>query len=849
MQRLILLLLLCLTVSATATAKQKNSVFIDSKGIMRYTDSGKEASFFGVNYTVPFAHAYRALGYLDSDRKAAIDRDLYHFARLGFNAYRIHIWDVEISDRQGNLLSNDHLELLDYLIYRLKERDIKIVLTTMTNFGNGYPERNQPTGAFTYDYDKCAIHDDPAAREAQQRYIAQLISHVNPYTGLAYMSDPDVVGFEINNEPCHAGTQQQTKEYIDSMLAAMKRVGNQKPVFYNVSHNMQQIEAYYDTKIQGTTYQWYPIGLVAGHTRKGNFLPYIDNYSIPFRDVKGFNNKAMLVYEYDPADITYSYMHPAMVRSFRSAGFQWITQFAYDPIDMAAYNTEYQTHYLNLAYTPQKALSMKIAAEVAYRIPRGARFEAYPKDTLFGEFRVSYQEDLSLLNSPTAYFHSNHTDAIPIAPEQLQSVAGYGNSPLVRYEGKGAYFIDRLESGLWRLELMPDAQQVLDPFAKPSLQREAVVIMHNRWDMQLQLPDLGSHFTATAINDGNSDEQLTTDATLKNLAPGVYLLRRQGLSTSEEWSPDRQWNNIRLNEFVAPDGTPARYQISHTPHRIVENNRPLILSAELAGPAMPDSLLIYSDGVSFWSQRNPIFKMERKSGYRWEATIPAEQLRGDRFRYHIVVYNNGKATTFPDGVAGEPLAWDFSSDSYFATSVVAPDAPVILHDSSDDPTTLETYTMPEWSMTKRVQRKSSPAEEKTLQVTFSSRNDSPRFFIHKYIREEVRQRLERLQTAHYLCLHIQQTPPAITVGFVTNQGITYTTRVEAQPGILRIPLDSLTQQPTALLPHPYPVFLDNYFTASEEIGFNITDIEKLTLSMEGEKEIATEITLGTIWIE
>ena len=42
------------------------------------------------------------------DRKTAIDRDVYHMARLGLNAYRIHIWDVEISDAEGNLLENEH---------------------------------------------------------------------------------------------------------------------------------------------------------------------------------------------------------------------------------------------------------------------------------------------------------------------------------------------------------------------------------------------------------------------------------------------------------------------------------------------------------------------------------------------------------------------------------------------------------------------------------------------------------------------------------------------------------------------------------------------------------------------
>ena len=78
------------------------------------------------------------------------------------------------------------------------------------------------------------------------------------------------------------------------MLTALKKAGNQKPVFYNVSHNQHVTEAYYDTAIQGTTYQWYPIGLVAGYTRKGNFLPHVDSYNIPFSHIKGFDKKHVL---------------------------------------------------------------------------------------------------------------------------------------------------------------------------------------------------------------------------------------------------------------------------------------------------------------------------------------------------------------------------------------------------------------------------------------------------------------------------------------------------------------------------------------------------------------------------
>ena len=555
MKRQFILTFICLLFTFTGMQGKVTTpiIYIDGNGVMRWSDTHEEASFFGVNYTLPFAHAYRALGYLGLDRKAAIDKDVYHLSRLGLNAYRIHLWDVELTDGQGNLLENEHIDLMDYLIAKLKERNIHIVITAQTNFGNGYPERNIQTGGFSYNYDKCDMHSNPEAIAAQETYLRDLVKHTNPYTGLAYKDDPSIVGFEINNEPCHSGTKEEVKAYINRMLKSMSKAGNRKPVFYNVSHNGYVAEAYYETTVQGTTYQWYPIGLVSGQTQQGNFLPYVDRYDIPFAGkVKEFNKKARMIYEFDPADIMYSYMYPAMVRTFRTAGFQWITQFAYDPIDLAFANTEYQTHFLNLAYTPNKAISMKIAAEAARSLKRGESYGGYPQDTIFGNgFRVSYAEDLSELNNGEKFYYSNQTNTPPKDASKLVSIAGCGSSPIVDYEGTGAYFIDCLESGVWRLEVMPDAVVVNDPFAKPSLKKEVVSIIYGTWDMALRIPDLGKAFTLTALDKKNDrKEETVTNGVICDLRPGVYLLKRNGCTPQQNWKADSRWNSIRIGEFV-----------------------------------------------------------------------------------------------------------------------------------------------------------------------------------------------------------------------------------------------------------------------------------------------------------
>lgn len=74
MKRLFILTFISLLFSFVNTQAKSTSIpiiYVDGNGVMRWSDTREEASFFGVNYTLPFAHAYRALGYLGLDRKTA----------------------------------------------------------------------------------------------------------------------------------------------------------------------------------------------------------------------------------------------------------------------------------------------------------------------------------------------------------------------------------------------------------------------------------------------------------------------------------------------------------------------------------------------------------------------------------------------------------------------------------------------------------------------------------------------------------------------------------------------------------------------------------------------------------
>lgn len=508
-----------------ATQRQTYTIYVDNDGVMRRSDTNQEVSYYGTNYTTPFAHAYRALAAIGADHKSTIDIDVAQMRRLGFNGFRLHLWDAELADSAGNLLQNEHLDLLDYLIAALEKQGIDIVLTAQTNFGNGYPDKDMDTGAFTYDFPKCGIHEDARAQAIQANYLQQLAEHVNPYTGLSYSADNAIIAMEVNNEPCHTGSTKQVTEYINKMVKALKKGGFKKPILYNVSHNPKVTPAYYDADIQGTTYQWYPTGLVANHQRYGNFLPAVDSYPIPWKEsIKKYKGKARLVYEFDPGDVLYSYLYPAIARTFRKEGFQWITQFAYDPTPIAKNNTEYQTHFLNLLYTPAKAISMMIAGEATRTIPRGSDFGSYPQDTIFADFSVSYLRDLSQFNDGKKFYYTNTTADSPKNPATLEHIAGHGSSPAAGYDGSGAYFLDKIPgSNVWRLEVLPDVEILSDPFDHTSPYKEIAALFSTPHRLALSIPDLGENFSFVSPG-----KQATINGTAKGhtitVSPGIYFL-------------------------------------------------------------------------------------------------------------------------------------------------------------------------------------------------------------------------------------------------------------------------------------------------------------------------------------
>ena len=666
--------------AAVAPAPADRDVYLDREGVIRWRDDRSEVRLFGANYVITTASDYRAAGYVHGDRKKMIDEDMAQFARMGWDGIRLTFWgDWESADTLGNLIANDHLDLLDYLVLKARERGIYMLFSPIQLYNAKWPDALSDTTApgFGRRYSRDAMGTDPAAIRAQVTYLKQILNHVNPYTGVAYKDEPAILFIELVNEPVHHPDDiEGSVRYINTLTDAVRGTGCRKLIFYNVSQDFRISPAIVRSKVQGITFGWYPTGLNSGFELAGNYLRGVDVFPDMLRpDLARFPR---IVYEFDAPDTREATMYPAMARTFRSVGTQFAAMFSYDMLRTASRNLGWQTHYLNLVYTPKKAMASIIAAEVMRRLPRMESYGVYPANTRFGDFRISHEDDVSELVARDAFLNAGTTTSSPPDPASLRRIAGYGSSPVVRYEGEGIYFLDRVRTGVWRLEVYPDAVPVRDPFEPPSQDKIVTRAISRAWPMTVTLPDLGAAFRVQRIGGGNT----VAAGGRFSIEPGVYVLSAEAVDLA---SLPKRLGPLDFSEYHAPPADTAPPTIQPLSPTDVPAGRDARLQAHVVDNAASDSVLLFIRRTAGdWYHRYP---MKPAGGYRYEATVPGDSLRPGPYEYVIVSYRQNAPTTFPGGLDQQPWDWNYNQAGQSVSwklNVVTAETPVTLFDPDTD---------------------------------------------------------------------------------------------------------------------------------------------------------------------
>lgn len=499
------------------------------------------AACIGVNYYPPFSADYRQLERRGYDHKAAMRDDVAHFRRLGVGYVRLHVFDREVSHPDGSLDDNRHLELLDYLIDLCAANGIKTVLTPIAWFGN---KEVWGTDGFSDYHDIRQLTCDRATWPIQAKYVGELLAHTNRYRKVSYAADPAILAFESINEPLYpAGTgMAAVSDYINMHVAAFRAAGTDKPIYYNSWHDCNA--AVNASRADGASGCYYPTGLVAGHALESPQLYRVEKSTLT-QKVPLEDGKRRMIYEFEAADTPGSYMYPAMAKLFRTEGVDLAAVFQYDPMAIADRNETWNTHYLNLIYTPSKALSLAIAGEVFRRTSVGGRFVPSKDEMRFPPFALSAVKDVSQMVTESDYLYTNAPLDPPPNLAALRRVWGHGSSSVVASDGSGAYFLDRASDGVWRLQLYPNIFCCEDPFINDGAVLKTVVV-EGSVQLTVRLPNLGGAFRARALN--GSQVKTASDGRVV-LEPGDYVLWRNDVSGQVA---EQAAENLPVPPYVAP---------------------------------------------------------------------------------------------------------------------------------------------------------------------------------------------------------------------------------------------------------------------------------------------------------
>ena len=156
-------------------------------------------------------HATNLTGPANFPTHDEADRLAARLARFGINCVRLHYFDSSygtfmLKPEQGILTEDfrtrtqfdaERRDRQDYLLAQFKKRGIYVnmnlhvarTLDARDGFAPGTPWANKGVDQF-----------DPRVIEQEKAYARELLTHVNPYTGMSYLKDPVVAVVELNNE-------------------------------------------------------------------------------------------------------------------------------------------------------------------------------------------------------------------------------------------------------------------------------------------------------------------------------------------------------------------------------------------------------------------------------------------------------------------------------------------------------------------------------------------------------------------------------------------------------------------------------------------------------------------------
>ncbi len=246
-----------------------------------YDAEGRYVTLWGVNYYTPFNHNFYNIRELGKDHGRAIDEDLEHFRLMGVDFLRMHMYEREITDPEGNLVENANLQVFDYLVEQCAKRGIFLMLSPMSYWNTVQNQiaqeqqyafwniGSQEAFGFTNFYSIDALLWHPGAIACQERYLAALFAHKNAFSGKTLREYPNLIAWELMNEmqyPDLSLLEEEPPLTAFNMAAGFRSRGPLRRTFQEKFRTFRAEHPEYDG--EGSAFSAFRCGIVESYLRK-----------------------------------------------------------------------------------------------------------------------------------------------------------------------------------------------------------------------------------------------------------------------------------------------------------------------------------------------------------------------------------------------------------------------------------------------------------------------------------------------------------------------------------------------------------------------------------------------------
>ncbi len=547
---------------------------------------GQDVRLWGVNYYAAFNHHYLNLSELGVDHFRAVDRDIADFKRMGVNLVRMHVFDREISDEDGHILENHRLRVFDYLLYRLEQEGIYVMLAPIVWYNSSALQRivteryaywsmaESETFGFSNFYRKHELIWNEEALGKVERYLDEFFARRNAFSGRRLGEMENTAIFEVINEPDYptpklisdlraasdanpyVRREKKLLTLLDEWLEAQGLPDNEA----NERRFCAQLIGKFLDRTFGIVGKWCKDTVVRSHIHYGAASPEIREvlknapveaisctWYEPCRFESSYNDhlnvleglpkraasyenlkelgKALFAYEFNMPSTLLGHYLPAFAQAMASVGVQAAAYFTYTPLDVAEYNPGWLVHYFNLRHTPHKGVCFAVGRKIFDSTEPGAPLPDDP-DVWTGRYhRICRSADSAFWRRDGELISCGE---VPEDFGEVSSIMTCGSPSYAARSGNGVYFMERTGEG-WRLTVLPSEKLVGDPLRGRSYSGMANRYVDcNREPAVSRLLERADRFTFPFVIRRITDEagrQIETDGHSVSLFPGVYEIQ------------------------------------------------------------------------------------------------------------------------------------------------------------------------------------------------------------------------------------------------------------------------------------------------------------------------------------